>query len=53
MRKSGYYWVKYDGCYWVAEYNNGFWYLPGIYDKKRDQDLSKINEIKIPEPENF
>lgn len=52
MRELGYYWIKYEGCLWVAEWNGTAWYLPGIHDKKTDNQIDFVYETRITEPES-
>jgi len=60
-RKSGFYWVKYDGEWRVAEYISekdstmksygGVWGLVGKQDFFYDRHFEEINEIRIKNEE--
>lgn len=54
MRKEGYYWVMYDGDWFIGEYDGvdssgkDFWYLCGFPVFFYETELDKIDELMIP-----
>ena len=46
-REPGFYWVKWDGLWMVAEYAQGDWYLTQRFSILNDIDLEEIDERKI------
>ena len=54
-RKSGFYWVKLDGEWIVAEWDSKFnwWDITGWDDSLRDSDFDKINENRIMSPDEW
>lgn len=51
-RESGFYWVKFEGNWIVAEYYNftHHWELCGVYDKHYERDFEAINETRLTPP---
>lgn len=53
MREDGYYWVRQDGIWRIAEWDSGQWLIHGISpdeEKYTDDDLDEINEMRIQPP---
>lgn len=51
-REAGYFWVKYDNVWTVAEYclmrsGKGIWFIPGLELDLRDKAFSDIDERPI------
>jgi len=53
---NGYYWVKYDGEWVIAEWQNGTkrlkegWFSLGFYDGVPDSALDEIGERRLERP---
>jgi hypothetical protein len=49
-RPNGYYWVKYQGQWLIAEYADRMWIFLGDIGLMLDYHFDKIHEVKIEEP---
>lgn len=51
-RKSGFYWVKTSGIWYVAYWGHisNYWRMPGHAEHFFDSDFEEISSDRIPEP---
>jgi hypothetical protein len=49
MRQEGYYWVKYEGKWFIAEWDTIYneWHLTGSEYDFKDHDFEEINENRL------
>lgn len=47
MREEGFYWVKDDEQWIIAEWDGGIWYTHGNDYEFQDSDFQEIDERKI------
>ena len=48
-RPFGYFWVKYDGDWYIGSYDgNDIWWVCGFPDKFQESELDFIDELIIP-----
>jgi hypothetical protein len=53
-RTSGYYWVKYEGSWTVAQYkDNAYWWVLTFQTDFEDDEFDEINEDRILTPEEI
>lgn len=46
-RENGFYWIKWDGRWLIAEYVQGEWYVTQRLSYLDDTDLEEIDERRI------
>lgn len=48
MREEGYYWVKYNGKWMIAEFwRSGLWWLTGALPHYNEEDFEEIDEKRL------
>lgn len=49
-REPGFYWVKYEGEWIIADYAFGFWLITGFESSYYDSDFEAIHETRLIPP---
>lgn len=46
-RENGFYWIKHDGAWKVAEWDDNGWYLPGLTNTFKDDDFGHVGNYQL------